>query len=377
MRADAAARALENLGVTFGMSLEQDLRGVKARRALAQQRVAMLPSRPGVSGTDAVAAVRSRIQRHFTEFARGVEDRAQMTFHPNTGEIWPDLDERLMAIDTLEREKRAKTTGLRMGDDVESAWIADITERVSTHCFADLTAMRDMFRMLSADLERSFSAEGIVLAPPQFQTVSDDRLRRLLQQQCVLSRHFQSEVPRSGFFEYLMMARRYQMVLFMFISAFGLSFLRSYREFMIPAAVLLLSFGGLNVVNRVKKERIESTTKELEKAREHVRGETRRILTDVQRGWSSLVSQHLNDQAALVGVQLETAIRDAAGRTAEEQAQERQRVQRQIQSFEAAERKLAVPAKGRDTLMSAVAQLRGELRQLLVTTVRQPVKQGS
>jgi hypothetical protein len=365
MKSAIAARALETLVTAFGLAVEQEARGARAKRALANQKVARLPGRSTGAVSETSSMIRARVQRQFSDFGRGVEERFQSAFHSQGGEAWAGIERALQGIDALEREDRAKTTSLRLGAEAQAAWLADLTERLRVHCAADLVALTDMFRMLGTELERALSTDTFVAAAPQFQTISEERLHRTLRQQCVMGRQFASEVPRTGFFEYVMIARRYQMLLFMVISAFGLSALRTYREFTIPAAVLLLSIGGLAVFNSTRRERAESAVRELEKVREHLRGEARRMITDVQRAWTSLVTQHLSDQASIVGLQLEAAIRESAAREAEELAQERQRVQRQVQSVETAERKLAALIKGRDTLMTATAQIRGELRQLL------------
>lgn len=172
-----------------------------------------------------------------------------------------------------------------------------LRERISAHCIGDLVALKDLYRIVSAEVDRVLDAAGgPPVVPIQFGYLPDEKLERLLERSVSLERRYQGELPRSGFFEYVMMARRFQVILFMFISAFGLSFLRQYQSFMVPASILLLSFGGLYVWHWVKKERVESTRRELEKAREALRGEVKRMLSELQRGWAQALQQHLSDQ---------------------------------------------------------------------------------
>jgi hypothetical protein len=263
-----------------------------------------------------------------------------------------------------------KTLATRLAADDEQRWLDHLRATLWRHCLADLGAVRDTLRAAGKDLEQAVSDAGGPPVVVQFQAIADDRLTRILDAQVVASRKYQGEVPQRGPLEYIMMARRYQTVVFMFLSAFGLSFLRSYREFMIPAAVLLLSLGMLQMIHSVRRERIETLAKELEKVRELLRTESRRITTDVQRAWMTTIAQHLADQQPTILGQVESSIRDFFTRQTNDGAEERQRIQRQLQAFEASERKLAAPAKARDALAQAIAQVRGELRQLIAAALK-------
>ena len=97
---------------------------------------------------------------------------------------------------------------------------------------------------------------------------------------------------------------------------------------------------------------------------------TRRMVGDVQRSWPGLVAQHLSDQLPLVLGHVETSVRDFFNRLANEGAEDRQRLQRQLQAFDVAERKLAAPQKGREAVSQAIAHVRGELKQLIAGSVR-------
>jgi hypothetical protein len=284
--------------------------------------------------------------------------------------FWADLEAHLAGVAELDRESRVKTMATRVPAATETAWIEMVRDALVDHCLADLKAFRDMLRTAAQDLEKIVMENG---GPPlvvQFQFLNDDRAAQVIDQHLVPQRRYQGEVSRPGWFEYLMAARRYQMVVFMFLSAFGLSFLRSYRDFMIPVAIALLLLGVLQVVHSVRRERVESLARELEKARELLRTESRRMIADVQRAWPALVAQHLTDQLPLVLGQIETSLRDYFTRVANEGAEERQRIQRQLQAFESAERKLTAPEKGREAVAQAVAHVRGELRQLLAAAIR-------
>ena len=369
-RADAGARALEAMAGVATQVLDHELRGFKAKRTLLQQRVAKLQQKGTSAPAEVVGDVRSRLQRHFSDFARGLDDRLQSLLAAPNGTLFQEVEEQLAAMPALTREDRLKTTSTRVSPEFEEELLETVHARALAHGSRDLVAMRDMFRLVQTEVEQLLATHG---GPPivlQLQYLTDDRLRKLLDMQVLLQRRYPGELPRAGFFEYVMIARRYQMVFFMFFSAFGLSFLRTYREFMIPTAILLLSFGAINVINSVRRERTESLEREMEKAREMLRADLRRMFSEVQRGWTATVAQHLSDQVPLVVGQVESALRESAGRRGEAASEDRQRLQRQLQGLETSERRLQSVSKARDLVANAVAQIRGELRQLFVSALK-------
>lgn len=378
LRACSAAGALDALTAAFSLLLEQEDRGIKVKRALAQQRAGKIQQRGGTAtGSDLVADVRSRVQRQFSEFERGLNERATGVFTPGSGALWRAAEERIAALAELERTPLTKVDRLRVPAPFREDLVAFLRERIATHAQQDLQQMAEMYRVVAKDVERSLQAAG---APPldlTFDAMRDGALARLLDNALAFQKEYAGELPRSGFYEYAMAARRYQMMFFLLFSSFGLSFLRNLREFMIPFSIVLLSFGAYRIAVNVSKERVESTARELEKARESLRSDVRRILTDAQRAWTGAVGQHLQVQIPLALANVESVLREHASRRAAEGAEEKQRVQRQLQGIENVERKLQAVTRGRDAVAKAVAQVRGELKQLLATTLRPPAPPGA
>lgn len=375
LHAAAAAAALDRLIAVAGLAFDQELRGIRGKRALAQQRMAAVQARPApVSASELLAGIRSTVQRTFTDFMRGLKDRFAASLSAPTSPLWRTLDDRLAGIDGFAETGRTRSVALGLRPADEEAWLGGLRRALGEHCVADIAALRDMQKMTATQVEADVAAAG---GPPlvvQVQHLSEQRIATLLDNMLVPQRKFQAELPQQGPFQYLMMARRYQTVAFMLLSAFGLSFLRSYREVMIPLTFVLLGLGALQVVHAVRRERVDGLRRELDKLREILRAESRQMTDGVERGWLALVNQHLSDQQTLVLDQVEAAVREQAARATGEGADERQRLQRQIQGFEAAERKLALPQKNRDGLAQGIAQVRGELQALIGAAVRAVVE---
>jgi hypothetical protein len=258
---------------------------------------------------------------------------------------------------------------VRVAAEDEEHFLAAVRGSLLAHGMADLQAARDLARLVDAVAARALQTAACP-APAPLQPMSDERLRRLVSIVVSISRTYQGERPRPGFYEYAMLARRYQMVLVMMLSAFGVSFVRAFREVMLPLGILLMSLGALHVAHAAKRSRAEQQTQQLERAREALKADAARSAAHFVRDWPGIVVQHLQDQAALLLEGCERAFRGQSGRAAAEAAAGRQLAQRQLQALDGVERRLTVSGRGRDALAASLAQLRGELRQLIIATAQ-------
>src|SRR5205085_5128525 len=127
----------------------------------------------------------------------------------------------------------------------------------------------------------------------------------------------------------------------------------------------LVAIGGWRVYRALPRERAESMAREIDKARDILRSEAKRIFSEAERGWTSAISDALRDEQATVLLQFEAAVREGQARRNTEMTEERGRVQRAMEGLQHAEGQLSVSSKTRDAVLNAGAQLRGALRQLI------------
>ena len=373
LMAHSLANALDSQANVFGMALEGELRGLKAKRALAQQKATKFQQRPGTSSaTEMMSDIRSRLQRHFNEFLQGANVRMQTFVAPQNGPIAQGLEEWLAGLSDLERATTSTSTIISLPPKAEEEVLRILHDQLFRYCTSDMIATKDFFGIVHRELDQLMSEVNVPAISWQFRVLDDQKALRILEGQIIFQRHYKGELPKKGFFEYFMSARRYLTVLFMIMSAIGFSRWRSNPEFMIPTSILLLGIGSLVVARTVKRERIEGHERELEKAKEMIRVETRRMLTEVQRAWTALLDQYLAEQQQDCIIAMENRIREHFARATSETAEERQRVQRQMQGLDTSERRLMPLLKNKDAISNAIAQMRGEFRQLLLTSLKVP-----
>jgi hypothetical protein len=362
LRAAAATAAAASLLEAFEANVRRDLQAVRTRRSLLQHH-ASRDAVPAERLPESFAELRAGILRQIAEFSRGVQERLEDALAPQ-GPLAAAIGAAARQIVALEEEPRVRTMAMRVAPPDEQRFLAAVRGGLLAQGMTDLQAARDLARLIDGLAAQAMRASGCP-PPAPLQPMSDERLRRLVSIVVSITRAYQGERPRPGFFEYAMLARRYQMVLVMMLSAFGVSLVRSFRDVMLPLATLLLSLGALQVVHAAKRSRVEQQAQQLERARDTLKADAARAAAHFVRDWPGMLVQHLQDQSAMLLEGCERAFRAQAARAAADAASGRQMVQRQLQALDGVERRLSVTSRGRDALAASLAQLRGELRQLI------------
>src|SRR5687767_2604398 len=141
------------------------------------------------------------------------------------------------------------------------------------------------------------------------------------------------------------------------------AFKSSLEPWRAPLAVILGVAFVVYAYRSITGQRDETRLREVEKARDSIRAEVRRMVTEFERAWTSTLTDSLREQLAVAQRQADDALRAAQGRQASELADEKKRLQRQLQSLDATERQATTVAKSREVHAERIAALQGELRQ--------------
>lgn len=372
LRTYAALYGVETAAEAHKLVVEQEQRQIRVKRATAQQKTAKLQL-GGSNLAEVVADIRVRIQRTLADFEKSIQEGVAELFLPQIGSLSMKVEDRLSEIVDLERTIGEKSIQLRLLPKDEAALLNLIGEAIRTRAYADLRSFRDVMELISNDVDRTLTAAG---APPvtlRHAQVPDSRVNRVLDSAVRFDRTYRGELPKEGLQEYLQQSRKYQGLLLTIVSATGASFIPGIRMYTAALSVMLLVVGVVSVWRSLPKERAENLAREVEKARDLLRGEAKRIFSEAERGWTSAISDALRDEQATVLLQFEAAIREGQARRNTEMTEERGRVQRAMEGLQHAEGQLSVSARTRDTVLNAGAQLRGALRQLIAATRTAPV----
>lgn len=374
LRTYAALYGVETAAEAHKLVVEQEQRTIRVKRATAQQKTAKLQL-GGINLAEVVADIRVRIQRTLADFEKSVQEGVAELFLPQIGSLAQAVESRLVEIVDLERTIGEKSIQLRLLPKDEADLLRIIGEGIRNRAYADLQSFRDVLELISSDVDRTLASAG---APPvtlRHAQVPDSRVNRVLDSAVRFDRSYRGELPKEGLQEYVQQSKKYQGLLLTIASATGATMFPQVRNVTAPLSVILLVVGVVSVKRALPRERAENLAREVEKARDLLRGEAKRIFSEAERGWTSAISDALRDEQATALLQFEAAVRDGQARRNTEMTEERGRVQRAMEGLQHAEGQLSVSARTRDGVLNAGAQLRGALRQLIAASRSAPVAQ--
>jgi len=335
----SGAKALLSLYEAFAVALESETRSLGAKRAVVEQQASKQTA--ASNPTEVLGQVRGFLQKRFDGFQKKLGANLDRLIDPHDGTVAVEVEGVIEALDELSVEKRPKIDVMTVPEPVQQQLLGRTTEDLTALVRSEIARLDALLEEVETSVVETIETKG---GPPT--TVNLTRLPRTalanqLERSMVLQRGYRGEIARRGPMDFFMAARRYQMIFFMVASAFGLSFIRSYREFTIPVGVLLLSYGLLSVINSARRQRAETEEKELTKAKDNLRSDMQRAMNDVRRAWEQTISGHLSEQQSAVLEAIDQSMKAFAAEANRQAAQQRELVQQQLKMLETSKRKVA------------------------------------
>jgi hypothetical protein len=383
-RATALVKAVGSLSDLLRLLMEQEGTSLKLKRATAQQRANKIQQQGGGGNPSEVSTkLREKLQTQFTEFDQGLQSELKKLFDTRHGQLWHLVEDRLTTLSTLNKKERMKGLETSIPPLFLNELLEQVRHEVERRCTVNLEAVRDFYHLVAADVEAALKETG---APPfvlQHTYLLASDITQMLEHRVQLDRVYRGQLPNPSPMDFFLGMRRYQMVFMMavmpLLPLLVLTDTDTQRMWRIMFGILsvgLVMVGLVMSIRRVPQERAEAEQQELDKAREILSNELKRIFSVLQQDWSQRLSHHLKEEVNRAVSQLENAVRAYSQQAAQESAEEKKRIQRQLQSVEAMERQLVSLLRSKDTWDRSVGQLQGELRQLFVGLSRPAQRPG-
>lgn len=331
---------LEDLRQTLLLMLDQEEKNIKAKRQVNQQQLTRLKISTNNTAIDWLSQLKSSLQNQFNLFEKGVNNRLDQAFRGQSASYLQMIEASIQQLDTLEEEELAKTTIIKIPPKFENQFLTELNNYLLNFGIEDLRTLKDTLELTGRELESFFNARNIPYHPPTIRYATTERLEEVIKQLLALERPFKGEKPRKGMYEYFMAVRKYQMILMMLFSTFGLSFVQRIRTFMIPVTVLLIGYGIFNVVKTVQRERVEEKDKQLDRSKDSLRQEAKRIASEFARSWSRFMAEFLKDQNDTLLAQLEFQVKSIQQKGQQEDEELRNKLQRIQMGLESQERRM-------------------------------------
>ncbi|WP_020599949.1 hypothetical protein [Spirosoma panaciterrae] len=297
-------------------------------------------ARGGVE-SDPFSTLKAFMQQKLPQFEKDALDQLDAYFMPGTGRYWTDINPTIDSLTELETVQRAKTNLLRIDQNAINLFMKHVRRVIQRNLTQAFEPIRKGFETLEKELNDLATSKKLPPVSLFFTHLTENQLQPILDSAVRIDRAYEASINRKGFYEYAMAVRRYQMMFFMFASTFGVAAtIRTHLEVMIPLSLALMSYGIYSIRKTVMQERAEVQERELEKAHDTLREESRRISGEVQSRWRRQLSEYFKGQQTGLLRQLDDiAVAYQQQRVAEADDEQR-RLRRVTQRYESLEKQL-------------------------------------
>ncbi len=228
----------------------------------------------------------------------------------------------------------------------------------------DLMRIRDglaeIERETAAALDRAAGQPAHLVLPPP-----DGReLGSALEAQVEVESRFRSELPKRGFLQRVMEGRRAAFMVLILLSLFGGSLsLRKAAFFPVAMGVLFVGGTAWTYVSW-KRQEDDRIGKELDRLREGLEGELRKMHAEIQREKLARLANHLSDVQKSASREIDRVARQLAQQRLDQIEAERSDVRSRIRSLEARARSRAGEAGEVEGLIAESGRVRVEAARL-------------
>jgi hypothetical protein len=365
---------LDDLNNFFTLIINQEERTLKAKKAIGQQQVIKIQTKDSLSPSDVLNNIKGLLNQQFSMVEKGINDNYENHLRPITGDYSKLIEEDLIGLTRLESSKKTKTMALSIPSDFETKHYDSIYNFFLQEGHEHMILLRDAFKSAEKEVDKLLEKNGITGVSLNLKFLTDSQLRIILDSAVRAERPYDGVMPKKGAYEYFVAMRKYQIIAVMLMSTLGMSFLKNMRIFMLPLTVVLLGAGGFSVYKTVQKESEEKENDEIEKAKDSLRSESKRIASEVARQWLRVINDHLKMQLSQTVISLESYIKNYATKKQVDDEDEKKKVQRQVQSIDNNERKMANINRLRDTFYRNLQKNKMDSRQAFSLAIKKVVK---
>jgi hypothetical protein len=363
-------QALETLFTVFGLSLEQEERNLKGKKVMNQQQVIGIQTQQTPALHDLNATLKNLISQQLSQVEKGISETLENSVRPQVGGLLKEVEQQLEHFTVLEQEKGNRQILLKIPEELQQSFFEAINRFYMKTGHDNLIIIRDALKGLEHEIEQYLKKNEIPHNALNIRFPGDEQLKLAIESALRWDKEYEGTMARKGAFEYFSAMRKYQMLFFMLASTFGLTFLRNLRAYTLPLSILLLGFGGFMVWKTVDKENAEHDSKELDKAKESMRSEARRMGNEIIRHWGRHTSDYLRNVTTQLQNTVEQNLKSFLQYKQQSDEELRKKVQRQVQNLDNFEKKISSIARNKENVMRNVHKAKADCRQQFVTDLR-------
>lgn len=378
--------ALENVGLVnqikpviqvLNQTIVSEHKLLRTRKILGgQQQIITRKDEQGMNTMELQGMLRNILGKSSTDLEKSLRTKYDELNKPATGEHAKFLHKMsgkltdFVRIKIAEKDEREE---IRLPQDYEKSFLQDVRGSLQKEMQADKEQLETISRELVVEVNHLLRNKGIsAIDAIAFPSLPEPD--KSLNSYCLWGRTFKSELIKKGIMEYFVALRDYTGVIMVATGLLGpftiiasisdnsvLKAMSNVVKFSMAAiALFLIVYGIHDLRSRIPKKRKEEFDKELEKAREFVINEGKKMFTETSRDWTSVSITWLKEFCALVTGAYEKKLKEEQAKKVDQITQDKTQQQKRQMNLEMQMKNIASAEKIRDSIITRCREMVSE-----------------
>jgi hypothetical protein len=361
----AMALSIQKLGETLDIYLENEKKDLDARKLSIQKELDDLKKNSNSrSGQELFMQIKNFVSKSIVEFEKGVNERISSMVKPQTGSLIYLLEDEIETLNHLDEVKEDGQTKLaipKIKDDIKEK----IHHSFSDHFYNDIASMNDFLQVMVEEIKSQCENIGLLDVHLNYETLPENKFDIALDDLVQYEKEFDAKAASKGFMAVFSAARQPMMIIVMVVSVIGMFMqgqdIRKSPYFLILLALAII-FGIYNAITSGKKEKTSKFKEELKKAKQHLKTESRRIISNIDKEVKPVYSAHLKNQIQQILEDLEYALRIYQENRTQKSSEDLMIAQKKAQTLNIGEKKLDNSTRSKLNFDGKLAQLVNEFQ---------------
>lgn len=318
--------------------------------------------------SDLGSSVRNLIQNWSSEHEKAIRLKYEELNKPNTGRYSNQVSKWSEELADLKRDESAEKSE-KLITSIDSLFLDKFLKRISTEVTADLSndysLLMHSLDSLNGKIQVQFLQKGIQLPAEADSNASfppfpspDKSIKSYL----FFNRSYSGEMVKKGATEYFIALREYTGVIMVVAGLLApLNMIASISQndamkmlangIRITTGVItlvMIIYGYFDLRKRIPRRRVEEFDREMQKAKENLQQEGKKMMSDVSKDWQSQLSMWLRDMTNLLSARYEKELRQFSVQKMDEVNNKKSTIQKNAQAIDGINKRLSTAEKAVD-----------------------------
>ncbi len=304
-----------------------------------------------LNNNEVTSNLRQLIQKSSQELEKSYKIKYEDLNKPNTGQFSILTQERCNMLTDFERKSLAEKSEkyeTTIAPGFINSFVTAISNSIQKELGKDEAFIKSSFEDMISQINIQLKNKGI--QPLKVDTIYPPfpEKERTINSFCYINKNYTGELIKKGATEYFVALRDYTGLIMVVGGLLApLSIVASASDSGVfkniatwvkattaGISLLMIIYGIFDLRRRIPKKRVEEFERELNKAKEILTQESKRMFNESSRDWTSNISNWIRDASQNINLQIDRNIKDLLSQKASQMNQEKVQQQKQQQSVD-------------------------------------------